>query len=724
MATLILTAVGSMFGPVGGAIGALAGRTIDSKIFGPGGKEGPRLKELTVSGSSYGTPIARHFGAMRVPGTIIWSTDFKENETSEGGSKGKPSTTTYSYSVSFAVALASRHIDRIGRIWADGNLLRGADGDLKTGGTLRVHQGTPDQGRDPLMQAALGSKCPAYRGMAYAVFEDLDLTDFGNRIPALSFEVFSGTGSAVLPNSLVGGTVEADGSTQFPELAGFSHEGGTLRDLVGLVGRLNPVTPLIEADTLRLASARAPGTQPIDLPEAAAWDEGDFGTQSGLAGARTGGRQDAIASLRYYDPERDYQPGMQYVSGGSQDGASLEFPGAFAAGDAGRLARHANRRSASGRDAVSYRIAELDPGLAPGALVKVPGRTGTWQVRAWEWRARGVELELVRFRPEPDLPAVADPGLGWYPSDRSGASTSLRVFELPWDGTGAASARRAYAAIGAGEGRWAGARLYSQAGGVLSDTGSVAGRRAVGGHLTAPLGKSTALRFEPDASLTLSLENPAHELVPASTDGLAMGRNRALVGSEVLQFAGCDPLGGGAWRLTGLLRGRGGTEKEAGLGHAAGSAFTLLDERLLTIDANVLTGGGTSFVGLGPADESPAAAELESPGASLAPPAPVHARFEQRPDGSLEMSWVRRARGGWAWLDQVEQPLVEQSESYEVGVGPVGAPLRLWATSHAGLALTPEQAAQLLLDYPGAQVWVRQIGTFAKSGPALLARLP
>ena len=62
MATLLLTAVGSAFGPIGGAIGALVGRSIDSRLFGSAGKEGPRLKELNVSGSSYGTPIARHFG--------------------------------------------------------------------------------------------------------------------------------------------------------------------------------------------------------------------------------------------------------------------------------------------------------------------------------------------------------------------------------------------------------------------------------------------------------------------------------------------------------------------------------------------------------------------------------------------------------------------------------------------------------------------------------------
>ncbi len=31
---------------------------------------------------------------------------------------------------------------------------------------------------------------PAYRGLAYVVFERLPLADFGNRMPQLSFEVF------------------------------------------------------------------------------------------------------------------------------------------------------------------------------------------------------------------------------------------------------------------------------------------------------------------------------------------------------------------------------------------------------------------------------------------------------------------------------------------------------------------------------------------------------
>ena len=34
------------------------------------------------------------------------------------------------------------------------------------------------------------ANAPAYRGMAYVVFEELDLSPFGNRLPQISFEVF------------------------------------------------------------------------------------------------------------------------------------------------------------------------------------------------------------------------------------------------------------------------------------------------------------------------------------------------------------------------------------------------------------------------------------------------------------------------------------------------------------------------------------------------------
>ena len=96
MATVLFSAIGAVLGgPVGAALGALAGSQVDSMIFGGSSRQGPRLKDLTVTSSTYGAPLPRHFGTMRVGGTIIWATDLTEQAATSGGGKGKPSVTTY-----------------------------------------------------------------------------------------------------------------------------------------------------------------------------------------------------------------------------------------------------------------------------------------------------------------------------------------------------------------------------------------------------------------------------------------------------------------------------------------------------------------------------------------------------------------------------------------------------------------------------------------------------
>ena len=73
MATIVLTAAGSLLGPIGGAAGTLLGQSIDGHIFGPKGRQGPRLQDLKVQTSSYGAQIPKLFGTMRVAGTVIWA---------------------------------------------------------------------------------------------------------------------------------------------------------------------------------------------------------------------------------------------------------------------------------------------------------------------------------------------------------------------------------------------------------------------------------------------------------------------------------------------------------------------------------------------------------------------------------------------------------------------------------------------------------------------------
>lgn len=188
MAQMILSSVGAAIGgPLGAVAGATLGAMVDQAAIGalaPARQLGPRIPELRLTGAAEGAALPCVFGRARVGGQVIWAARFREKrvEGRVGGSKGQK-TTAYAYSLSFAVAVAEGPIDGLGRIWADGKVMDMA------GVTLRLHRGTEDQAPDPLI-AAIEGHAPAYRGVAYVVFEDLPLEPYGNRPPQLSFEVF------------------------------------------------------------------------------------------------------------------------------------------------------------------------------------------------------------------------------------------------------------------------------------------------------------------------------------------------------------------------------------------------------------------------------------------------------------------------------------------------------------------------------------------------------
>ena len=188
MAQMILSSVGAAIGgPLGAVAGAALGAMADQAVvnaLSPARQVGPRIPELRLTGAAEGAPLPCVFGRARVGGQVIWAARFREKrvEGRVGGGKGQK-TTAYAYSLSFAVAVAEGSIDGLGRIWADGKVM-----DM-TGVTMRLYRGTEDQAPDPLIAAVQGD-APAYRGVAYVVFEDLPLAPYGNRPPQLSFEVF------------------------------------------------------------------------------------------------------------------------------------------------------------------------------------------------------------------------------------------------------------------------------------------------------------------------------------------------------------------------------------------------------------------------------------------------------------------------------------------------------------------------------------------------------
>ncbi|WP_295636796.1 phage tail protein [Novosphingobium sp.] len=722
MATLVLTAVGTALGgPLGGAIGALVGRQVDYAVIGSGSARGPRLQDLSVQTSSYGAPIPLQFGRMRTAGTVIWATDLVEHNQQSGG-KAKPTVTTYAYTVSFAVVLASRPIVSVGRIWADGNLLRGAAGDLKVAGQIRIHDGHGDQAMDPLLAQAEGiTRSPAYRNSAYAVFEDLALANFGNRIPSLTFEIFAdsqpltiGAIAAELAHASLVSGLDA-------QVAGYSLDRGSVGDTLDTLGQAYPIACAISGEDLLIGSADLQQAFSPVLAEPAAGGPGsDAVKATGWSRQRNSLPLTRQCGVRYYDVDRDYQPGLQQGIGRSALGnlAVIELPAALAANDARLLAEAAGRRLSRPSDTIHYRTNQIDPSIRPGSIVRLPIAEGLWRIDQWEWQADGVLLELSA-QPRFALHApVADSGRSNAQPDSLATPTILNALELPWDGSGTGDLPMVYAAASATSSGWSGAALFAEhPGGGLDPLGSTGRRRAVMGTTANALAPASPHFVDRANRLEIVLAGEGLAVGSADFLRLGQGANRALVGEELIQFGSVEWTAPDRVVLTDLLRGRGGSEW-AVAGHAAGDPFVLVDDTLVPL--NPLSIGDPRdvlIVASGLGDREPVASSVAAPGSTRRPFTPVHGKATRMADGSIVLSWVRRARGAFAWPDSVETPLNEQSEGYEVLVdNPASSPMR-WMAGTTDLTISSEIAAILASNTPRAIFRVSQLGNAAASFP-------
>ncbi|AOJ62498.1 hypothetical protein WJ32_08525 [Burkholderia ubonensis] len=199
---LILGVAGAVVGGFfsGGAtwaIGAgfLAGNLVGS-ILTP--HKQPQLPEIRVQDSAYGKYIARVYGKYRLSGNIIWVGPAHQHSQSGKGAGGKGPQQSY-VTMSLAVALCKGPITAVTRIWANGKLIydisnpsnfQAISGSAQMVTNFTVYPGDENQTADPVMQGYLGAaNVPAYRGLAYVVFNELNLQQWGNYMPSLSFEV-------------------------------------------------------------------------------------------------------------------------------------------------------------------------------------------------------------------------------------------------------------------------------------------------------------------------------------------------------------------------------------------------------------------------------------------------------------------------------------------------------------------------------------------------------
>ncbi len=184
--------------------------------------QGPRLKDTKIAASTYGNAIPQIYGTCRVAGNMIWGTGLIEHKKKVKTGKGGFSE-NYTYTISMAFGFATGPIGSFRRIWADGKLIYDATGasplESQQKYNFTFYLGDEDQVPNSTIVADKGDNAPAFRGMAYVVFDDFPLIDFSNHIPQMTAEVSYATDPSILPapqttlDVIVGDLLERGGLT-------------------------------------------------------------------------------------------------------------------------------------------------------------------------------------------------------------------------------------------------------------------------------------------------------------------------------------------------------------------------------------------------------------------------------------------------------------------------------------------------------------------------------
>lgn len=239
------------------------------------------------------------------------------------------------------------------------------------------------------------------------------------------------------------------------------------------------------------------------------------------------------------------------------------------------------------------------------------------------------------------------------------------------DDTGG-TATRIYFAAGAYASGWTTGTLYRSTDGVTWEQFTTISQAASWGHSTTLLG-DTVNKFSTDYvnTVTLALQTGSSPLSSVTYDEMLSGANAALLGQEIIQYRTVTDNGDGTVTLSGILRGRRGTEWATGL-HSASDTFVSLIVGEIGGSSLTLPEIGVSeqwrLVPSGRFVDQVPSQNFTYTGDDLKPYAPV-GQVRTPSGGDLMLGWTRRTRLDGYFLDGTDTaPLYEATEAYEAYV--------------------------------------------------------
>lgn len=377
--------------------------------------------------------------------------------------------------------------------------------------------------------------------------------------------------------------------------------------------------------------------------------------------------------LEYADTDRDYQAGVQRASrriAESEAASKATMPVAMNAKKAKAIAENRlfgawiESRSVTG--SLPFDYLELEPGDVIKydrftiRLTKLNTANGVLNFE-------GVPIHSA-YKPE-EVDADTNPVSGVY---QPLANSMPIVMDIP-PLRSKDNKLGGYIAAASLGGRFPGCAIYSDDDQTFVDATArtTLGTGAIYGYVANPVPAATAEYIDYNTKIIVNLQEG--ELFSVSEEKFFNGHNVCLIGNEIFCYQYATLVEENSYELSKLLRGRLGTEWAIS-GHTSNEMFVNLSSSELkfvefeNIERNRLLYYRSITLGQTLSDAAANQISQRITGMSLRPFSPAHAVGTRSSVGDLIISWKRRARIDGEWLDDIDAPLEESTERYEIDI--------------------------------------------------------
>jgi hypothetical protein len=221
-------------------------------------------------------------------------------------------------------------------------------------------------------------------------------------------------------------------------------------------------------------------------------------------------------------------------------------------------------------------------------------------------------------------------------------------------------------------------------------------------------------------SLNVSLIDSTDSLSSATKADVLNGSNLAILGDEIIQWRTATLESDGTYTLTGLLRGRRGSEWATG-SHAVGEYFILLDTTNVAFEEVSIDEDGVvkwyrpqSF-GMG--WNTGTVQSFTFAANNMKPWSPERIAGSRDGSNNLTITWIRRTRMNGEWTDGGDVALGETTEAYEVDILDGSTVVRtIEVTSESAIYTAAQQVTDFGSTQSSLDVIIYQISSVVDRG--------